>query len=97
MSRDKDVYINSWVVGSSRAWIASVNVHIEDGMTGAIHFDNTFKGSATRDPHDREDDVAGAELALGRALEAAGQRLQYVAMKRVDKAEGLEYVIVERD
>lgn len=65
-------YVETSMTGTSRAWVASVNVVVRQGDK-TIYY-KEFRGSATKHPSDKTKDKIGAELALGRALESAGKR-----------------------
>lgn len=80
-----NAYVKTSLAGTSRAWIAKVKVRVvKEGEEGETElYKKTFSGVSMKHPKDRTKDKIGAELALGRALENAGKRLQKVAWGEV--------------
>lgn len=92
MGKQAVVIIESEVKGTNRIWYAEVGVQIVDSNENrfsARHptrllYSKTFTGSAVRHPDDREKDDVGCQMALGRALESAGKRLQKIAWHNIE-------------
>jgi len=88
MGKEAIVVINPRVRGTSRVWLAEVDVTIITDNENASFlreplYSKRFTGSAVKNPLDREDSKVGCELALGRALESAGKRLQRIAWNNI--------------
>jgi len=75
-------YVLPRITGTSRVWIAEVDISVENA-NGKVLYSRQFKGEAVKHPDDKSRDRIGAELALGRAMEAAGKRLQNIAWAQV--------------
>lgn len=83
--KERMLFIDTDVRGANRVWIAEVDISVESDQ--AIIYRKTFTGTAFRDPSDRPNDNVGAQLAIGRALESAGKRIQKIAWQNVQKPE----------